>query len=287
MDPKEITIQTPYLKLAAKRWGSPQKPTILAFHGWLDNAASFDGIAPLLKNHCVIAIDAAGHGLSQHRQAGTSALFIHEVITAWDIVNALYLDSVILMGHSMGGGVTSLLAGILGERVHQLILIESLGALSIKIDGTIEQIKTALRIRSGIMSRRTPKYAKIKDMADIRLAIGGIHPDSVACLMERGVMEFEDGFTWRSDPNLKIASPLRMSESQIQEFLSHISAPTLLIQAKDGMMDKWDTLEERKIKVKNLKCITLEGNHHLHMDTPYAVAKEIIKFIESSDKSLS
>ena len=59
---EEIRVQVNGMELAAKQWGDPELPAIIALHGWLDNAASYDRLAPALKNHRVIALDFAGHG---------------------------------------------------------------------------------------------------------------------------------------------------------------------------------------------------------------------------------
>lgn len=51
--------------ILGKLWGSQDKQPILAMHGWQDNAASFDNIAPfIIKNIPVMAINLPGHGLS-------------------------------------------------------------------------------------------------------------------------------------------------------------------------------------------------------------------------------
>ena len=69
---RELTLDLPHLRLAARAWGDPSLPPLLALHGWLDNAASFDRLAPLLCEHFhIVALDLPGHGRSGHRPAGT------------------------------------------------------------------------------------------------------------------------------------------------------------------------------------------------------------------------
>ena len=54
---EEIKIDIGHLCLKAKLWHKEKKTTILAIHGWQDNAASFDLLAPLLTEYRFIALD--------------------------------------------------------------------------------------------------------------------------------------------------------------------------------------------------------------------------------------
>ncbi len=67
----ELSIPLGELTLAARAWGDPTHPPMLALHGWLDNAGSFDRLAPLLgERHYVVALDLKGHGCSSHLASG-------------------------------------------------------------------------------------------------------------------------------------------------------------------------------------------------------------------------
>mgnify|MGYP006388282055 CR=1 FL=1 len=63
------------LQLAGLSWGEPGEKPLLALHGWLDNAASFIPLLPLLEKYHVVALDFAGHGGSEHRAAGYDYVF--------------------------------------------------------------------------------------------------------------------------------------------------------------------------------------------------------------------
>ena len=68
---EELTLALPQGTLAARCWGDPAAPPLLALHGWLDNAGTFDHLAPLLAAHWrVVALDLRGHGRSSHLPAG-------------------------------------------------------------------------------------------------------------------------------------------------------------------------------------------------------------------------
>jgi hypothetical protein len=53
---KEIEIKTPFLRIAAKQWGPADGIPVLGLHGWLDNASTFDRIAPLLPRINLISM---------------------------------------------------------------------------------------------------------------------------------------------------------------------------------------------------------------------------------------
>jgi len=59
---KTLNLSIPGLTIACKLWGNPKNPPIVAVHGWLDNANSFDYLAEfLLHDFYFIAIDLPGH----------------------------------------------------------------------------------------------------------------------------------------------------------------------------------------------------------------------------------
>lgn len=63
----ELSWQINGLNLCGLSWGTPDLPPLLMLHGWLDNAASFALLAPLMKGYYVVAIDLTGHGKSDRR----------------------------------------------------------------------------------------------------------------------------------------------------------------------------------------------------------------------------
>ena len=70
---KEVTFPVPWGVIAGKQWTSVGDACAasvqwVALHGYLDSAASFDQLAPLLTSaspgHAVLALDYPGHGRS-------------------------------------------------------------------------------------------------------------------------------------------------------------------------------------------------------------------------------
>ena len=99
-------------------------PVILLIHGTGRSVADWqEGLADkLAETHRVIAMDYYGHGLSD-RSHGLSyghVLWTHQVI---DLLDALGIGRVILVGHSVGGVIVSRVAADYPERVSHVVTI--------------------------------------------------------------------------------------------------------------------------------------------------------------------
>jgi len=90
----------------------------------------------------------------------------------------------------------------------------------------------------------------------------------------------DDGYAWRSDPRLKITSPLRLHEHTVREWLAAITCPVLAIAAHPAfpMLDEV-TRTERLACLADARLLVLPGNHHLHMEDPGPVAAALRAFI--------
>ena len=73
------TFESNGVQLAAKEWGTPEGKPVIALHGWLDNANSFDKMLPFLEGMHVIAVDMAGHSQSGFRSADSGYDIWHDV----------------------------------------------------------------------------------------------------------------------------------------------------------------------------------------------------------------
>lgn len=79
---------------------------ILAIHGWMDNAASFDRLAPFLVERLkceIVAIDLPGHGKSEHMPYKLGSPYTWETYAAagLSILEKLQWSNFTILGHSM------------------------------------------------------------------------------------------------------------------------------------------------------------------------------------------
>ncbi|HBR58970.1 MAG TPA: alpha/beta hydrolase [Deltaproteobacteria bacterium] len=279
--PEELEIQTSTLRLSAKCWGNPEGMPVLAFHGWLDNAATFDHLAPYLKEFRLVSLDLPGHGLSEHRSSGSSYHFSDIIVDVLEVLHVLGWEHFSLLGHSMGAGVASYLAGTIPEKICSLILIEGLGSLAQDAEKMPEILRESAEQWQHLAHKKLPIYPDVETAVKVRHHVGGIEESSVRTLVARGLQPVDGGFTWRSDPRLKIKSRHYLTEEQACAFLEEITAPVLLIEAENSKQDQWKELLLKRIPyIKNLQHRKVSGDHHLHLDNPQEVAAVIREFLQ-------
>jgi pimeloyl-ACP methyl ester carboxylesterase len=271
--PTEQRIPLPHLALSALTWGERDAPALLALHGWLDNAGSFARVAPLLAAHYrVIALDLPGHGHADHLPAGASYHYVDYVRAVLAAIEALQLDRLTLLGHSLGAGIAALTAAAAPGRIDRLLLIEGLGPLGDDGSHTLQRFRDALAPRDrGGKSLRL--FRDVAQAVSARSIVSGLPAELARPIVERGLIETGGGWRWRSDPQLTRASATRLAESQIHALLHGIAAPTdlLLAQPATPYLPS-GPMQARAACVANIRVSHLDGGHHLQLEQPAAVA---------------
>lgn len=281
MDARETTIEVPGFSLAARVWGPPDGRRVLAMHGWLDNAATFDLLAPRLPGCRLVALDLPGHGHSSHAAPGAVYPFVDFVVAAHGVLEALGWESCTLLGHSLGAGVCAVLAGTFPDRVERLALLEGLGPLTTADADAPERLAGALTEQHRKQGRPPVVYPDRAHVARaLSMSPSKLLPASIDLLLERGLRDVEGGVTWRSDRRLRWASRTRLTEAQVLAFLGRIACPTLLLAAEDGLRHPPEIGAARRDAVKDLKIVEVPGRHHVHLDDPERVVPVLASFFE-------
>jgi pimeloyl-ACP methyl ester carboxylesterase len=267
------------LSIACKTWGNPANPPIMAIHGWLDNANSFDPIAQYLQNNFyLIAIDLPGHGHSSHLPMSSHYHFTDGIFYIIQILNALKFDQVHLLGHSMGACLASIVGGVDPERFLSLSLIEGLGPFSRTEKTACKQLSSYLNYITQKKIKKSKGYNKFESAALARAIKGYVSLDIAKILCQRALVEKHGQFYWRHDQRLLGPSPLYMTEIQILSCLQQIRAKTCLIWASKGFSFDSNLIQERVKAIKNLRIEHLDGGHHVHMEQPEVVGELLADF---------
>lgn len=277
MQEKEFKLAN--ITLRGLAFGDPQKPMILALHGWLDNAASFIPLAKYLSDYYVLAVDLTGHGLSDHRGPDSHYNLMDYVYDIHELVESQGWQNFILLGHSMGGIIGSIYTSCFPEKVSRYISIESFGPISKEAESSPQHLRESIesRLKAGRSEGKHP--TSLDTTIQARAKAGDLDIESATLLVNRNVERVEDGYRFRTDRRLRTISSLRVTPPQAEAFIRGISRPTLVINGEKGYEMMKKVLRERQAWVANLISAECEGGHHLHMDKPQAVASEIVNFL--------
>ncbi len=253
------------LRLAVQTAGDPAGAPVLATHGWLDNSESFRALAAAMPDRYWVCLDFPGHGLSQHRPAGSLYHMSEYVSDVAGALDALGWSRAMLVGHSMGAGVASLVAAAMPERVDGLVLIEGLGPMSANPDKAVDSLRTATR---GLLAETTAPQARFEDagraIAARRMATPDVDPAALEAIVRRNLRDVDGGLAWRTDPRLRLPSPQPYDEASVLALLGAIRAPVLLIEGDRGYLRDRRWFERRVQRLRDVRHIVVAGDHHLH-----------------------
>ncbi|WP_040789100.1 alpha/beta fold hydrolase [Nocardia paucivorans] len=276
---EEISFALPRagITLHGKRSAGGRGLPVLCLHGILDNCASFDALARCLPEVDVIAVDLPGHGRSDPIPSATCH-YLDYAACVLELAHTQGWDRFRLIGHSLGGAVSSLVAGIHPDKIDRLVLIDAIGPLSAEPDRAVAGL--ARYLDTYLRGDRHPVYRSRTHAVKTRVQLADILLETAETLVERDLVEVADGYSWRHDVRLSRGMTPSMGEEQVLAFLRNITAPTLLVRAeRTALVESY--YPTRIDTVPKLREVTLPGGHHLHMENVEAVAEVVAGFLEA------
>jgi len=268
---EEVRLSLPHIEVAAHLYGPENGQPVIALHGWLDNAATFSRLAPLLDGLRIVALDLPGHGHSDHRPSGAAYNiwdYVHDVLQTAEQFGWQRFS---LLGHSMGAIVAVLLAGAMPERVERLALIDGVVPFTGEAAGAPQKLGESLRALLKVDHKRKPVYATFEQAVAARMkGVGAVSWEAAELLAQRGLMPVPGGYTWRTDARLMLPSPLRLSHAHAQAFIQAVACPASLVLAEQGLLVDPDLRELAQALPFELHH--LPGGHHLHLDDQVGAA---------------
>lgn len=284
--PQERRFPVSGLTLAAREWGGEHDLPVLALHGWLDNAASFDLLAPALAGCRIVALDAAGHGHSGFRSADSGYNLWQDVGDIVDVADQLGWGRFRFIGHSRGAAVGTLLAGACPERVEQLVLIEGGLPLVDSPDHAPVRLAEALRDRRALSGRQGRVFGtRQRAIAERAAGFSQVTLDAAEILAGRSLREVDGGFTWHADQRLKGSSEVRYTVEQVRAFITRISAPVLMFRATGSPFNRLPEYAELLPAFARMEVVRIAGGHHLHLEgAQEQIAARIVKFFSAAGR---
>lgn len=253
------------LDLSGLSWGKPGEKPLLALHGWLDNAASFACLAPLLTGYHIVALDLTGHGRSARRSADASYHIWDDLPEILGVLDELGWETFDLVGHSRGAIISTLLASAFPERVLHLVLLDAVAPDAVAEDRFPVQLRTALLDKQRLMNKANRIFATQEEAVASR-STRGLSAAAAKLLVERNLSDRNEGLEWMTDPRLRGASAVKMTPGQIQAVMKALSMPTLLLLAEDTPLQYREVANAASRYIEKLAVQTIHGGHHFHME---------------------
>lgn len=262
---EEVRLRLPHMEVAAHLYGPEDGRPVIALHGWLDNAASFSRLAPMLSGVRIVALDLPGHGLSDHRPPGVSYQLWDYASEVLQTAEQFGWKRFSLLGHSLGAIISVLIAGAVPERIERLALIDGVIPYTGEAEAAPQKLGEALRALLKVDHKRKPVYTRFEQAVEARMkGVGAVSREAAERLAQRGLMPVSGGYTWRTDPRLMLPSPMRLSRAHALAFAGQVACPASLVLAEQGLMSDRESIE--LIESLPFEVHRLAGGHHLHLD---------------------
>ena len=273
------------LRCHVREWGADDAPLLVMLHGWMDVSASFLFVVDaLVREWHVAAPDWRGFGQSE-RTAGGSYWFPDYLADLDALLDLLSPEAPVrLLGHSMGGNVAMLYAGVRPARVQALLNLEGFGLRDTRPDDAPARYAQWLdELRAGASLR---DYGSLDEVA-ARLMKNNprLTPERAAFLAPHWSKPDGTGrMRIAGDPAHRIVNPVLYRWAEAAACWRRITAPVLWVEGAATEALRWAgaraEVDARRALVRDCSvAIVPDAGHMLHHDQPQAVAARIEEFL--------
>ena len=274
------------MRYHVRHWPGDGARRLVLLHGWMDVSASFQFLVDELNNIWdVYAPDWRGYGLTDwgHADCYWFPDYLGDLDALLERIEPA--QPVNLLGHSLGGNVAALYAGVRPARVARLVNLEGFGMSATRPEQAPERYARWLdQLRDPPGLRPYAGFAALADR--LQQANSRLTRERAEFLAEHWGRRSDDGsVVLRGDPAHKIVNPILYRYEEARAIWQRVSAPVLWIDASESdtlrrMKIDAQSYAERRAAFRHLRYETLpNAGHMLHHDQPQALARLIESFL--------
>ena len=285
-----------HLSYHVREWGTPVagEPPLVLVHGWMDVSASWQFMVDaLLQPRWIVAPDWRGYGKTKVSEPAPDNFWFADYLADLDfLLDAIAPGQAVdLVGHSMGGNVAMMYAGVRPERIRRLVNLEGFGMPETRpaqAPGRYAQWMDELKsLHRGEMD------LKAYDSADgVARRLMKTNPrlteDKAGWLARQWAAPDAEG-RWAilGDTAHKVVNAHLYQLPEALAIYARIAAPVLSVTASDDSLGQWwkgrftlAQYQERLQHVPQLhQAVVQDAGHMLHHDQPQALARLIEDFL--------
>jgi pimeloyl-ACP methyl ester carboxylesterase len=191
-----------------------------------------------------------------------------------------------IMGHSMGGFVSTLYTGLYPGTVSKLVVVDGIVIMPDDMRTRLgapyhERLGKWIDEVHGLSARNVKKYTSIEEaVARMHTENPRLSPEQARSLTVHGVNQNEDGtYSWKFDNYVRANAPYDMTTADIEGLWARITCPTLLVYGKES----WASNPEKDGRLKNFKTAKVvefdNAGHWVHHDRLDAFVDTVRAFI--------
>jgi len=241
-------------------------PALVFLHYWGGSSRTWQHVVDALStDYCTVAIDQRGWGKSAAPEAGYALSDLADDMLA--VVDALALESYILVGHSMGGKVAQLAASRRPRGLRGLVLVAPAPPTPLALP---------LDARQGMVHAYDSRESIVATVQQV-LAPGGLFD---------GDLETVIADSLAGALQAKSAWPLATSQEDITADVPKIDVPVIVISGEHDRVDPPEVLlRELLTRMPQAKLVALPGvGHLLPLEAPADLAYVIKAFVLAQTK---
>ena len=285
-----------HLRYHVRQWGtpSPDTPPLVMVHGWMDVSASFQFVIDAMaQDRWVIAPDWRGFGLTDTPH--TDNYWFPDYLADLDFLLDHYVGDqpIHLVGHSMGGHIATLYAGVRPERIAKLVNLEGFGMAATRPSQApgryakwMDELKTLAR---GELDLKP--YPSLEGVAQRLMKTNPRLGSDKAHWLAQHWARANDQGEWRilGHAAHKITNAQLFKVDEVMAIYERISAPMLCVVASTDSLVQWwkdqytlAEFKQRIASVPNLQHAVIDdAGHMLHHDQPDVLARLLEEFLSS------
>jgi pimeloyl-ACP methyl ester carboxylesterase len=255
-----VDIASNGIRLHVEKQGSGS-PTLVFLHYWGGSSRTWRHvIAGLGADVDTVAIDQRGWGQSDHPRSGYALTDLAD--DAQGVIDALGLDRYVLVGHSMGGKVSQLLASRRPLGLIGLVLVAP---------SPPSPLALPLEVRQSMVGAYADRASIVATVEQV-LTATSLASDDLDTVIADSVI---------GAPAAKVAWPLAASQEDITAAVGAITVPTLVISGAEDRVDPPAVLTRELLpRIPQARLHLLPGIGHLSpLEAPRDVAVLIRTFV--------
>jgi pimeloyl-ACP methyl ester carboxylesterase len=278
---RSLFVESRSLRHHVRVWGEPGGRPVVMVHGAMDAAITFQFLVDAMADDWyVVAPDLRGYGQSDRAQ---SYAFPDYLFDLDGLLGHFFPDEPVpLVGHSLGGNVVSIYAGVRPARVERAVSLDGFGLPDRRAADAPDHLARWIdRSASPIVDRLSPH---LSDLADrLRQTNPNLDAARALFLARHLSRETPDGFGWAFDPRHRLPFAALFRLAEWETCLARATAPALWVASGQTVPAALETEPggvARRASIARATFRRLAGtSHNLHHDEPAKVAALIEPFL--------